>query len=125
MKFIDENKAAISFGDIKLSLISLFELQAKATKLSININLIIEGINVIKNAFEVIPFYEPDIIKIAHELRKYLTDYIDCIIIATAITNDKELATEDRDIHAIKSRLKKKYRVKIYSFNDLISESDK
>ncbi len=111
----------LELNDLKISLISIFELQAKATKLGISPENISEAINVILNVFDTIPFYRADIIDTAYSLyRNYLNDYIDCIILATAIVLKESLITEDKRILSIKKRVKERYDIEIYSYDDLI-----
>ena len=52
--------------------------------------------DVIMRNFRVIPYHEGAVVRYSCELRKYLQDYIDCVIVATAITLGEDLATEDR-----------------------------
>ncbi len=113
-------RKSIGFCDLKLSLISLFELQAKAAKLGIPPKDVAKAVDVILRSFQVIPFYRTDIIEIAHELRKILDDYIDCIIVATAIALREELATEDRDILSRREELEKRFGIKVLSYQDLV-----
>ncbi len=111
----------LELSDLKISLISIFELQAKATKLGISSENISEAINVILNVFDTISFYRADIIDTAYSLyRNYLNDYIDCIILATAIVLKESLITEDKRILSIKKRVKERYDIEIYSYDDLI-----
>jgi len=84
--------------NIYLNEISLFELQAKASKLGVPPKRVIEGINAIIEAFNIISFYDSSIIKIAFKLRKIISDYIDCIIVATALSREYLLLTEDKVI---------------------------
>lgn len=109
----------VGFHDLKVSLISLFELQAKAAKLGIPPGDIAKAVSVILRAFQVIPFYRADIIEIASELRRTLTNYIDCIIVATAAAQKEDLATEDTDILSHKETLEKTYNIRILSYRDL------
>jgi len=53
----------IDFSDLKLSLISIFELQAKASKLNVPHGIVSRAVDVILRAFEVIPFYRRNIIE--------------------------------------------------------------
>ena len=73
-------KVKMDFNDLKVSLISIFELQAKASKLGIPSNYISKAVDVIFKTFNVIPFYKSGIIEKAYELHKVIDDYIDCII---------------------------------------------
>ncbi len=122
LRAIAEGRArkGIGFRDLKVSLISLFELQAKATKLGIPPRDIVKAVNVALRSFQVIPFYRADIIEIAHELRKILADYIDCIIVATAAALREDLATEDSDILSHKEEIENSYGIEVLSYRDLV-----
>jgi len=54
---------------------------------------------VIFRSFYVVPFYELKVIRTAHELKGVLGDYIDRIIVASAVALREDLLTEDKDIH--------------------------
>ena len=121
IKAVVEGRArGVRLGDLKVSLISIFELQAKAAKLDIPTRDAVKAVNVILRSFQVIPFYRADIIETAHELRGKLADYIDSIIVATAAALGEDLATEDTNIHAHKKEIEKSYNVKILSYKDLV-----
>ena len=112
----------IDFDKVKVSLISLFELQAKASKLGVDPMRVYRAISVVYRNFEVIPFYEKDIIVVAHGLRGLLRDYIDRVILATAITLKEPLVTEDRDINRIADNIQEKYGVPILKYNSLLEQ---
>lgn len=124
LRAIAEGRArrGIGFRDLKVSLISLFELQAKAAKLGIPPRDVARAVNTILRTLSVIPFYRADIMGVAHELRKVLVDYIDCVIVATAAALREDLVTEDRDIHSRKEELEKSYGIKILSYRDLVPQ---
>ncbi len=115
-------KAKIDFSDIKISLISIFELQAKASKLNIPPKHVSKAVNIILRAFDVVPFYRDDIIEKAHELREIINDYIDRVILATAIAIGEDLVTEDTLIKSVKNMIEKQYNIKIMSYKDLVSK---
>ncbi len=123
LKAIAENKLKekIDFSDLKISLISIFELQAKASKLNIPPKYVAKAINVVFKIFNVIPFYREDIIDKAHEFHNLLGDYIDSIILATAIVLREDLVTEDRLINSLKNRIEESYKIRVLSYNDLIN----
>lgn len=124
LRDIIEGKIPLSLSDVKVSLISLFELQAKAAKLDIPVDRVVKAIEAIEKAFSVIPFTMPNIIKTSFYLRKtLLKDYIDAIIVATSIALKEPLVTEDEDIHAVAHDLEKEYKIKIYSYRKLLSRS--
>ncbi len=124
LKSIVEGKAPLSLSDVKVSLVSLFELQAKAAKLGIPVDRVIRAIEAVEKAFQVIPFTTPEIIKVSFRLRKtLLRDYIDAVIVATAIALKEPLVTEDEDIHAVAHDLEREYNIRVYSYRELLSES--
>ena len=69
-----DNRTTFSIDDVKLSLISIFELQAKAAKLGVKAERVSKGVRAIFQVFDVVEFYRPDIIGTSFELRgKLLT----------------------------------------------------
>ncbi len=120
LKAIDENQVRITFSDIKISLITIFELQAKAAKLGIDSDTVVKGINAILKSFEIIPFSESEIIRVSFKLREKLNDYIDCVIVATAVNHGKKLVTEDEDIISIRDLLRREYGLRVYTFRELL-----
>lgn len=81
---IARRRIDVKLEDISVSLISIFELQAKSAKLNLPAKPVIRAIDAIISAFQIVPFYEPDIIEISLKTRKIISDYVDCIIISTA-----------------------------------------
>ena len=65
-----EGKVPLNLSGIKISLISLFELQAKAAKLNIPVERVIKAIEAIEKAFTIIPFTKPEIIRASFLLKK-------------------------------------------------------
>ena len=124
LKAIYENRVKIklSINDIKINLISLFELQAKASKLNIPPKYVTRGLMVILKRFDVIPFYRDDIIEVAHEVNKILGDYIDSIIISTGISLKENLITQDSIIIRNREILAEKYGIKIYRYGDIATK---
>lgn len=92
---VNERKIAsdkASFDRMTVNAISIFELQDKAAKLSVNTSLVIEAFEIISELFRIEPYNSPKIIEIASALREnFFTDYIDCIIIATAVMLEEDL----------------------------------
>ena len=95
---------------ILLSEISIFEISAKGakyvslgrlspTKVSRGIKALLYDERIVK-----VPVYETSIISTSFELRRILSDYIDCLILSSAINNAEILVTEDDEIHKIYSR---------------------
>ena len=113
-------RTIFSIDDVRLSLISIFELQAKAVKLGISAERVVRGVRALFRLFDVVEFYRPDIIRTSFELRKNLPDYIDCVILATAISLGEDLLTEDRLIHSLRYDMKRRYGINIYSYADVL-----
>jgi PIN domain nuclease of toxin-antitoxin system len=116
---VARRKADIKLEDMSVSLISIFELQAKSAKLNVPANAVIRAVDAIMSAFRVAPFYESVTIEIAQTVRKTVSDYVDCIIVATAISNKEDLATEDSLILEKKGKLAREYNLRVVSFKDL------
>ncbi len=112
----------LKLEELKVSLISLFELQAKASKLEIPPSDVIKAVKVIRSYFTVIPFYEAGVVEEAHKLRDVLSDYIDRVVVATAIHLKEDLVTEDSEILSIRDLLREK-GVDVMSFRDLIGRT--
>mgnify|MGYP000097141610 FL=1 len=110
----------IDFGDLKVSLVSILELQAKASRLNVPPSRVYRAIDVIFRSLKVVPFYKCGIIEKAHELRKYPLDYVDRVILATAISLGEDLATEDSRILSIRRSVKKDYGVRVVTYDELI-----
>jgi predicted nucleic acid-binding protein len=72
------------------------------------------------SAFRVVPFYEREIIEIGQKIRKMVSDYVDCILIATAISKKEDLVTEDSLIQEKKGNLLRECNLKLVSFKDLV-----
>jgi PIN domain nuclease of toxin-antitoxin system len=106
--------------DISLSLISVFELQAKSAKLNVPAKSTIRAVDAIMSAFRGVPFYEVGIIETARKLRKILRDYVDCIILATAISAKEDLVTEDSLVLKRRTKLFREYVPRVLSFKDVV-----
>jgi len=84
--------------------ISPFELSAKGAKYvvegSLSSERIIRGIRAIvyDDTIATIPIYESKILAAAFKLRSVLNDFIDCLILSSAIVQCDALVTEDKDI---------------------------
>lgn len=118
---IDEGRTTISFEEIGVSLISLFEIQAKAAKLGLPPKRTTDAIEAINNEFRVEPFYNKSIVEISNGLSGKLNDYIDCIILATAIALKEDLATEDTRIKATEKEIKDRYGINIVNYKELLA----
>jgi PIN domain nuclease of toxin-antitoxin system len=116
---VARRKTDVKLEDMSVSLISVFELQAKGAKLNIPAKAVIRAVDAIMSAFRVAPFYEAGIIEIAQKVRKTVSDYVDCVVMATAISNKEDLATEDSLILEKKGKLFREYNLRVLSFKDL------
>jgi predicted nucleic acid-binding protein len=94
--------------EISISYITLFELSAKGAKHVINGTLkperVTRGIRAIvyDDAVETIPTHDSLLLLTAFKLRNALTDFIDCLILSSAINHCDALITEDNDIQNLK-----------------------
>ena len=89
--------------EIYYSTISIFELQAKGGKEiekgNVDMQQIIRGIQSLNNekALIEIPFTNSTLItQLSVELRKQHSDFIDCLILSTALLNTDMLVSEDK-----------------------------
>lgn len=93
---------------VAISEITVFELSAKSSKFIAKGELlpdrVTDGIRSLlyDNTIEKVPVYGLEILLIAFKLRRLLNDFIDCLILSTAINNCDVLITEDREIVAQK-----------------------
>jgi PIN domain nuclease of toxin-antitoxin system len=93
---------------IFISDITIFELSAKGAKYAasglISPERISRGIRVLiyNETIKIIPIHESTILHTAFKLRNILSDFIDCLILSSAINNCDALITEDNDIQNIK-----------------------
>lgn len=87
------------------SSISLFELSAKGAKSVqkgiLDVEDVTHGIEALRGEIRLsqVPFWDPDIQEVAIRLRRFHSDYIDCLIVASAALRATHLITEDRRIH--------------------------
>jgi PIN domain nuclease of toxin-antitoxin system len=119
LTLIDEGRIKLSIDDVKISLISIFELQARCAKYKLPSKFVIDAVEIINSALKIEPFYNPKIIELADLLSWELSDYIDCLILATAIVLKEDLVTEDSRIRTRKSMIKERYKINVLSYNDL------
>jgi len=95
---------------ILMSEITFFELSAKGGKYVITGNLTPERISrgiralLYDDRIEKISIYDTSILLTAFELRKLLNDFIDCLILSSAINWAEVLITENRDIIEISNK---------------------
>jgi len=94
---------------VLISEITLFEILAKGAKYAasnfLRAEKVIKGIRSLLYDDKVhkIPIYDTYVLLTALELRKLLRDFIDCLILSTAINYANILLTEDEDIHELLS----------------------
>ncbi|MBN2157699.1 MAG: PIN domain-containing protein [Candidatus Lokiarchaeota archaeon] len=90
--------------DILCSELVYFELSAKGSKYIVQGILemedLLDGISFIHNFNKIakIPIYHPEILILAQEFRKTHQDYIDCIILASAVKSSEIFITMDYNL---------------------------
>lgn len=95
---------------VSMSDISVFELSAKSAKFvtagKLSPERAARGVRAIiyDEAIEIIPSYESTILLTAFKLRSVLTDFIDCLILSTAVNRCRALVTEDDDIKILRRK---------------------
>jgi PIN domain nuclease of toxin-antitoxin system len=93
---------------ISISDISLFELSAKGAKHITNGTLtperVTRGIKAIiyDDTIETIPIHDNNLLLTSFKLKSILNDFIDCLILSSAINQCDALITEDSDIQNLK-----------------------
>jgi len=106
---------------ISISDISLFELSAKGAKHITDGTLtperVTRGIKAIvyDDAIETIPIHGNNLLLTSFKLRRILNDFIDCLILSSAINQCDTLITEDSDIQNLK---------KNKEFNELLTTTN-
>lgn len=120
LRAIADRKVSWKLEDVIVSMISIFELQAKAAKLMVPTEFVVDAVKAIFGAFNVESFYRPEIIKVAYKVKKLIPDYVDCVIVATAIVLKEDLATEDSQILSNRGVVEEEYGVSTLSYKELI-----
>jgi len=93
---------------ISISDISIFELSAKGAKHITDGTLtperVTRGIKAIiyDDTIETIPIHDNNLLLTSFKLRRILNDFIDCLILSSAINQCDALITEDNDIQNLK-----------------------
>jgi PIN domain nuclease of toxin-antitoxin system len=93
---------------ITISDISVFELSAKAAKHitagTLPAERVTKGVRAITydERIEIIPFNDSKLLLTSFKLRSMLNDFIDCLILSTALNHCDTLITEDNDIQNLK-----------------------
>jgi predicted nucleic acid-binding protein len=120
LRAIADRKVSWKLEDVTVSMISIFELQAKAAKLMVPTEFVVDAVKAIFGAFDVESFHRPEIIKVAYKVKKLIPDYVDCVIVATAIVLKEDLATEDSQILSNRGVVEEEYGVSTLSYKELI-----
>jgi len=90
---------------IMISNITIFELSAKGAKQialgDLTAERVSKGIRAIvyDDRMGKIPTYDTSILLTAFRLRRTLSDFIDCLILSSAVNGTDALVSEDKDIH--------------------------
>ena len=93
---------------ISISNISVFELSAKGAKHvatgKLSAERVIRGISAIvyDERITVVPMHDSSILLTAFKLRRMLSDFVDCLILSSAINQNDAIVTEDKDIQNLK-----------------------
>ena len=93
---------------ISMSQITIFELAAKGAKYvkegQISPERVTRGISAIiyNDAIETLPMHDTTILQTSFKLRNMLNDFIDCLILSSAVNNSEAIITEDNEIHSLK-----------------------
>jgi PIN domain nuclease of toxin-antitoxin system len=107
---------------ISVSDISIFELSAKGAKHvtsgTLTAERVTRGIRAIvySDAVKTIPIHDSRLLLVAFALRNRLSDFIDCLILSSAMTQCDALITEDEEIQNLK---------KSREFNELIASTNR
>lgn len=103
-------KLISSEHQISMSDITIFELSAKGAKHitfgTLTAERVSRGIRalVYDDRIERIPIHDSSVLLAAFKLRRMLNDFIDCLILSSAINQNDILVTEDGDIHDIREK---------------------
>lgn len=96
---------------IEMSQITIFELSAKGAKYIKEGQLLPErvtrGISAIiyNDAIETIPMHDTTILQTSFKLRNMLNDFIDCLILSSAMNYSEAIITEDNEIQGLKKNI--------------------
>jgi PIN domain nuclease of toxin-antitoxin system len=106
---------------ISISDISIFELSAKGAKHvtsgTLSADRVTRGIRAIiyEEAITMIPIHDTETLLSAFKLRSILSDFIDCLILSSAVSQCEALITEDKEIQNLK---------KNKEFNEIITTTN-
>jgi len=93
---------------ISISDISIFELSANGAKHvfagTLSAERVTRGIRAIiyDDRITVIPMHDSSVLLMAFKLRRLLNDFIDCLILSSAVNRCDAILTEDNDIQNLK-----------------------
>jgi PIN domain nuclease of toxin-antitoxin system len=96
---------------IAMSQITIFELSAKGAKYikegQLSPERVTRGISAIiyNDAIETIPMHDTTILQTSFKLRNMLNDFIDCLILSSAINQCEAIITEDNEIQSLKKNI--------------------
>ena len=96
--------------EISISDITIFELIAKGAKHitlgTLTAERVSRGIRAIvhDDRMERIPVHDSSVLLTAFKLRRTLNDFMDCLILSSAINRNDILVTEDGDIHDLREK---------------------
>ena len=102
------HKLMVEGHEVFVSDISIFKLAAKGAKFVVRGLLepvdVIDGLRALVNDVRInrVPLGDVQSLTIALKLRGFLTDFVDCLILASAIASCDVLITEDADILALR-----------------------
>ncbi len=120
---IAEKRTSLKLDEISVSLISIFELQAKAAKLRVPAEAVSRSIKTILDNFEVYSFSDPKVVELSFELRAQINDYVDCVIVATAAARQESLMSEDSRIWRVRKPLREKYGLNVSRYRDVLRQT--
>jgi predicted nucleic acid-binding protein len=123
LRVVAEGKTTLEMDEFAVSLISLFELQAKAVRLGIPASAVNESIQSIVESFTLVSFSEPRVVDLSFELRREIDDYVDCIIVATAAAKREGLVTEDSRIWKKRRLIFERYGVQVSRYRDVLGSA--
>ncbi|MCL4350850.1 MAG: PIN domain-containing protein [Candidatus Thermoplasmatota archaeon] len=118
---MDKKAVKFNLDNTIISQISLFEIQAISAKLGISRSIVSDALNEIRSNFDIVPFEDRQIIQISFKLRKMLPNYIDCVILASAISRKTDILTEDSRIISLKDHINSQYGISVNKLNQIIS----
>jgi len=106
---------------IAMSQITIFELSAKGAKYvkegQLSPERVTRGISAIiyNDAIETIPMHDTTILQTSFKLRNMLNDFIDCLILSSAMNYSEAIITEDNEIQGLK---------KNFEFQNLVTDQN-